>query len=792
MDSTRSHLRFIKTNIERPRYKPRGGGGERPFRENIEYGQALLEKVLVIQESYVESIDITPPEFNPEFIFRLKVDGNISEDEFRRSGITLLSEEPEQVVVLFSEDQLAKFKGRINSYKQEMPDDKNPPYHWISSVTEEMSLWNRDDRLGKKLSLIEIDPNIEYKVDVELWSFGDQEENDERFEQLKKFINHSNGEILDSYVRSSINISRIRLDGKSLERLLGVGIVQSVDLPPQPHFSILKLINRTLDEFPNPVPSPPENAPGICVIDSGVNRGHPMLGPAIGDSKAFPNSFGDGLDRHGHGTMVSGIALYGDVEDCIKNLDFTPEVYLFVAQVTNDENKFDDDRLIINQMSDAITYFNREYGCRVFNISLGDPSLIYDGGKPSSWAYILDYLARELNLVIVVPTGNNNEPIQTINDEDAVNRIRDEYPSYLLDENSRIIEPSTAANVITVGSVANSETIYRAEQYPNDPAIRPIAKIYQPSPFTRRGPGVNDAIKPEVCDYGGNLIWDGHLNQIRKDPGTGIVSTNNKHFESGRLFGVDVGSSFAAPRVAHLAGLIIKNYPDFSSNQIRALIANSTVIPNSIKEILNEEDIINVCGYGIVDHDRALYSADNRVTLIAQDSIPIDRIHLYEIPIPDEMKETKGLRRISISLAYDPPVKHTRKDYLGIKMEFRLFRGLQTQSIINWFAERPDKFTPDKIPDRNKCSYKPSMTKISKGTMQKAIFEVHQNRSFTEYEGDNFQLMICCKKGWASEEEFPRQNYGLACTIEHVSEQCVLYQNIQQRIRTQERIRPRA
>jgi len=98
-----------------------------------------------------------------------------------------------------------------------------------------------------------------------------------------------------------------------------------------------------------------------------------MLGAAIGDTVAIPASLGTGLDDNGHGTRVAGIALYGNVQDCIK-IEFFSTVFLIWRTITNAQNRFDDHHLIVKQMDEAIRYFHKNYGCRIFNISLGDPN----------------------------------------------------------------------------------------------------------------------------------------------------------------------------------------------------------------------------------------------------------------------------------------------------------------------------------------------------------------------------------------------------------------------------------
>lgn len=785
----RSHISFRKVNLERPRYKP-AGRRRPPERDNIEHGQEIGEAAVILNREFEESVQDTPPEFDPAFIFRLTLDEYVDHEEWRRSGLTLLSEESSKVVVLFSDDQIEEFQSRIGQYGQEVPENqRSPRYSWIASLTNDMSLWGREDRIGKKLSEIEIVPENEYRVDVELWHYRTVEECRERLNELRDFTENNNGVFLDHFVGIYLTIARISITGDVLDELLKVGIVQRVDLPPEPVFGIGQLINTPIDDFPTPIEHPPDDAPGICIIDSGINHGHPMLGLAIGDSRSIPPTIGDALDENGHGTMVAGIALFGNVKECIDKLDFSPELRLYNARVTNKDNRFDDDRLIVNQMNDAIRYFHSEYGCRVFNISLGDPKLIYDGGKPSAWTYILDHLARELDAVIITTSGNI--PILGVHGQLA-DYYNSTYPIYLLEEDSRLLEPGTAVNAITVGSLAHTEQSYLMARYRNDPAIRCIAHVNQPSPFTRRGPGINNSIKPDVCEYGGNATWTGRPSRILDiDAEASIVSMNHRHLE--RLFRVDVGTSFAGPKVAHLAGMILAHYPGISANLVRALIANSSAVPDETIELFEDnDDILKICGYGLPDPNRALYSTGNSVTLIADDRIQLDKLHLYKIPILDEFKNTRGKRQISVSLAFTPPVRHTRKDYLGVKMDYYLFRGLSTEQIINWYAERPQDADPESIHTRHRCNMVPSLRRRENNTLQKAVFTASRNPTFTNYEGEELHLLVRCKAGWASPDEYEHLRYGLAVSIEHLEEPIELYDTIQQRIVQEQRVRVRA
>ena len=67
------------------------------------------------------------------------------------------------------------------------------------------------------------------------------------------------------------------------------------------------------------VTGPSRNAPAVCVLDSGAVRGHPLIEPALlaADQHAYDPAWGvdDGSGPwRGHGTGMSGVALYGDLE----------------------------------------------------------------------------------------------------------------------------------------------------------------------------------------------------------------------------------------------------------------------------------------------------------------------------------------------------------------------------------------------------------------------------------------------------------------------------------------------
>lgn len=139
------------------------------------------------------------------------------------------------------------------------------------------------------------------------------------------------------------------------------------------------------------IESPPDTNCGVLIIDSGVQGGHPLIKKTLKDKEVFPDTQhkfitedandGDTLTG-GHGTAVAGIAIYGNIAQSLNNKSFQPQVWLFSARVTNQNNEYDPDLLLENQLEQAVNYFVSNYpNCKVINISLGDDRLVYRDGQ---------------------------------------------------------------------------------------------------------------------------------------------------------------------------------------------------------------------------------------------------------------------------------------------------------------------------------------------------------------------------------------------------------------------------
>ncbi len=781
------HLPLRRVQYEAPR-KKRQGFGSMPPRDFSRHGEVLRGQVEGALQEYTRR---PPPQgINPQLILRVKLAGNVDEETWRREGLTLVGKSEDKTLVLFASDaELRQFRQHLEAYRGGPPQgQKNAPYAQVFANIEEVGKVQPQDRIGRVFRTEGIERPEQfsdgeiYTVDLELWHTGNTSDCRNRINEIRDFVAQQGGRITDDYVGPSLVLARVKALGGVTRTLLTLDAVASIDRPPRVSLKVSQQLDVSLQDLGQLQPPPP-GAKGVCVLDSGVIGGHPLLGPALGEATAVPAQLGDPSDQHGHGTMVAGLALYGDVQEAIDRRRFAPQLRLYSARVLNQHNEFDDETLITTQMRQSIEYFRNTYGCRVFNVSLGDSRVPFNGGKVSAWASILDHLARELDVLIVVSAGNyDHEPPYGRDPDDHLQG----YPGYLLEPPARIIEPATGCVVLTVGALANSADIPLGAGA--TVAFRPIAQPGQPSPFTRSGPGIGVAIKPELCEYGGNRAYDGYRRGVQSAAGLSIVSLNREYLQ--RLFRTDVGTSYAAPQVAHIGARVWSFFPDAPANLVRALLAASAIVPEASRQLLGpigQDAVRQLCGYGVPSLARAVNSDANRVVLYAQGELPFDMFHIYEVPIPEEIYTVDGERRISASLAFDPPVRHSRLDYLGTKMSFRLIRGKAVDEVAAAFRQRSQADQQaERIAPPYDCPMEPKPTEREGGTLQKATFTM--KRTSGNY-GETYFLVVRCQREWALDEHAP-QRYAIVVTVEHQA-QVDLYARIEARLQVPIRLRAR-
>ena len=678
------HLRFSREisltdrhrrQDKRPRFRPEN---PRAFGESLR-----LSLTSALQRAEREDVG----GFDDRTLIKIQLrEGETVPDLNRIPGVELLSQENKFVVLAFAtQEGLTGFESRLTSLVREGRTTRAE----LLYALEGFDHWTSDDRQGSALRQHGFPRSPTFVLDIELWPQDRSDRRDAILNAFLGWIREQAIERLDDLKQPSLIMVRVRCNWEQADKLLLHRDVRTIDLPPRAGISI-EILRTSLDQIRSP-DAPPADAPAIAVLDSGLTSGHPLLAPAVGDAQGYlaPHRHPHDESPNWHGTFVAGLALYGDIAECLRQGRFVPQLRLFAGKVFQDNGDHQTE-FIEKSVEEAVIELNRQYGCRVFNLSYGDLNKVYDGRHVRGLAYTLDRLSRELGVLFIVPTGNI--PISELPENP-----RDLYPDYLMEESARLLDPATALNVLTVGGLALNTATRDAQRYPNGIEDFPIAIEDQPFPLSRRGFSINEAIKPDVVEHAGNLAVMRSGGRIRPD-GLGVISTCGD-FVGGRLFSEAIGTSYAAPLVAHRAARLSQEIPEASSNLLRSLLGAHARWPRASSELLDpignadgKKRLMQLIGYGRIGNDALYRSTEQTVTMITEDNIDNNKCLFYELPIPDSFWSTgRRSREVTVSLAYSPEVRTTRLDYRMSKLWFTLVTATNLEEVERSFQRNREE-----------------------------------------------------------------------------------------------------
>lgn len=676
------HLRLEKESPVTDRHRRRGFGSPPPADPRA-HGNLLLRSFRSARE-VAENEDLGG--FDSRRLLKIRLrDGERQLPDFNLiDGLEVVSQEGHEIVLAFATVAgLDLVEQRLVTLSR----DGQVTRKELLFVIDGFEHWTPQDRTGAALAEQGLPDDGLCVLDVELWP---QEMPIRRQSALTSFVDfaRNNGsEVFDQIDTPSLLMVRLRCNRSTFEQILSYRDVRTVDLPPRWGLAI-GTVTADVNRFPPP-DQPDHDAPMVAVLDAGLVTGQPLIASAVGHAQGYvlPHRSPDDAAPW-HGTSVAGLALYGDIEAAITAGEFAPSIFLVSGRVFNHDGD-DQTEFVENAIERAVRDLHAEFNCRVFNLSYGDLNKVYTGGHVRGLAYTLDRLSREIGVLFVISTGNllmNHLP------EDPLGR----FPDYLLEDDARLVDPATALNAVTVGGIARHESTRGAQQHPHYIEERPIARRGHPFPLTRSGPSINGAIKPDFVEHAGNLAVARLAGQI-VCRGLGVVTINGG-FAGGNAFREELGTSFAAPVVAHRAAKLLRRIPDASHNLLRALLGAHADWPAQSVPLLNPNDNANgrdrltrLLGYGCINDAALEQSLDNVVSLICEEQISADRCQFYALPIPDEFwAGGRRTREVTVALAYSPAVRTTRLDYRMTKLKFNLVTANDLDEVSAAFRQNRD------------------------------------------------------------------------------------------------------
>ena len=417
------------------------------------------------------------------------------------------------------------------------------------------------------------------------------------------------------------------------------------------------------------IQAPDITAPAVCILDTGVNRNHPMLETVLNRNDCHtvrPHSASDwGVDDHeGHGSEMAGIVTYGDLEKLLSSSDpimiqhRLESVKLLPPTGQNERHLWAD---LTDQAVALAESGNSESALRVRCFSLAITSDLPEdcthSGQPTSWSGGIDQIAYgkrdEERRLFIISAGNTNG---------------DDFPERNFV--SSIQSPGQSWNAITVG--AYTERVgYDTSRFPDH---KPLASIGDLCPFTTTAKQWQSKWpnKPDVVFEGGNLLID---SLGRKSDPEDLWLLTTSRTPTNKPFSITNGTSAATALGSHFAAQLMAAYPQAWPETIRALMIHSAEWTEQMRRRFltrgnrtEYADMLRVVGYGVPNLDRALTCGQNKLTLIAQETLcpykkvnskgKTNQMHLHKFPWPKEellrLGDAQVSLRVTLSYFIDP------------------------------------------------------------------------------------------------------------------------------------------
>ena len=434
-----------------------------------------------------------------------------------------------------------------------------------------------------------------------------------------------------------------------------------------------------VDDLAARLSGPSADAPSVCLLDSGVENHHPLLASALdlADCHTVDPAW-TSIDHVGHGTQMAGVALFGDFsaavisQDSIQLNHRLESVKLFESAHANEPDAYG------ALLADAISRpeitspaRRRAHSLTISAVAAGQRTL----GEPTTWSASVDALVAGRAVqstadgLTYLEDAANRSPRLLVVSAGSIRLPDAQWDHLAYSDTSVIDDPAQAWNAVTVG--AHTEI----HDLTGDPTFSGWSAVAAPgelSPFSSTGviAATRWPNKPDVVHEGGNMAYSPDRTAVDSPPILQILTTGQP--SKNRMLWTTHGTSPATARVAHIAAEIWAKYPDLWPETVRGLLIHSAKwtpamaarIENPQVNLTARRHLLHRYGWGVPSLDRAVRSATDALTLIAENTIhPFARtkmreLHLHQLPWPTQalldLGDTTVRLRVTLSYYVDP------------------------------------------------------------------------------------------------------------------------------------------
>ena len=414
-----------------------------------------------------------------------------------------------------------------------------------------------------------------------------------------------------------------------------------------------------------------DDAPSVCLLDTGVTRGHPLLADSLASADCHTCDPAWGAhDHHGHGTEMAGLALYGDLTPVLAS---SAQVQLrhrleSVKILPPGDASAPDLYGSITAEATSRVEIEAPYRQRCFSMAVTTDSR--DRGQPTSWSAAVDALAAgrafdstQQGLVYIDDPGDAHRRLFVLS-AGNVDKSRMQIAHLEQSDSDTIEDPGQAWNALTIGAFTDKALV-------NDPrwsGWEPVAPPGDLSPWSTTSVTFEKnkwPIKPDVVFEGGNVLRSAAGTFYEACPELCVLTTSHQPTEEALV--LSWATSAATAQAARMAATIGAEYPSLWPESIRGLIVHSAEWTPQMQTHLRgapgkrgRANLVRRYGFGVPRIERALRSAKDALTLIVQDSIrpfaegKMREMHFFALPWPTAVLQGLGETpvRLRVTLSY--------------------------------------------------------------------------------------------------------------------------------------------